>query len=269
MSTAVKKQIVHYGICVDDQESFGRGCMKLILKQYSPSPYLSHFFSIFKSYFNAILIEYIIVEHGNSMVTVKFEVIDPQSPQTPQMLSTSVFNVDAECKLTEQVNAVLAELGNLIAAIPNSMISKVEVIMVPNETRSEIWQKADYKMDTNDANSVRSVAAQLDRQAFAHQALECAEFLRLNFLNGETLMSTLVADYIHRIEEGSGWRGDGKYLDLLIVACVAITHRRGSAMNLISSYMQNNTPLRSNSTLHKHYERLLKKGQIPDSILIV
>ena len=267
MSSTTKKQIVHYGIMVDDQQSFGKGCMKLILKQYSPSPYLSHFFSIFKSYFNAILVEYIIVEHGNSMVTVKFEVVDPNSPEMPQILSTSVFNVDAEDKLTQQVNAVLAELGNLIATIPNSMVSKVEVIMMPNETRSEAWQKADYKLDPKDRNSVRSVASQLDRQAFGDQALDCAEFLRLKYLNAEGPIGTQVVEYIHLIEEGGGWRGDGKYLDLLIVACVAITHRRGSAMNLISSYVQNNVPLRSNSTLHKHYERLLKKGQIPDSIL--
>ena len=146
MSTATKKQIVHCGIFVDDQQSFGKGCMKLILKQYSPSPYLSHFFSIFKSYINAILVEYIIVEHGNSMVTVKFEVVDPKSPEIPQILSTSVFNVDAEDKLTQQVNTVLAELGHLIAAIPNSMVSKVEVIIMPKETHSEAWQKADYKM---------------------------------------------------------------------------------------------------------------------------
>ena len=98
-------------------------------------------------------------------------------------------------------------------------------------------------------------------------ALESAEFLPLKFINAEATIVTQVVDYIHRIEEGGGCRGDGKYLDLLIVACVAITHRRGSAMNLISSYVQNNAPLHSNSTLHKHYDRLLKKGQIPDSIL--
>ena len=269
MSISAKKPVVHYGLLVDDQENFGKGCLRLILKQYSPSPNLSHFLTIFKSYFHAILIEYIILEHGTSVVTVNFEVVDQSNPNKSQTLSTTPFNVDEEEMLPQQVNVLLCEIGSQLGPMINSIISKVEVTMIPNEKKTEPWQKPDWKMDPKDVQAVRLFATQLNREAISDQALECAEFLRFKFLGIEAPMSADVHAYLRFIEEAGGWRGDGKYLDLLIVACVAITHRRGTSLNLISSYQYNNAPLRSNSTAQKHYERLNKKGLIPDSILYV
>ena len=112
------------------------------------------------------------------------------------------------------------------------------------------WMNPDWQFKSTDRALLWDLAGRIQCQEKMVEALELAEHLRRVYLGEKELpLSKHSKQYLDVLSKCKGITASSKPLELLMLACLAMTHSRAGTVNLISTFQYTGHPIRGKDTI--------------------
>ena len=130
------------------------------------------------------------------------------------------------------------------------------------------WMKIEWTISSQETTLAHAMAGRLDLADKCACFMEFALYLRQLYLQKlgiqiQPKVPPHLNAAIAELDQHHGLNRNGKPVELLLICCLAITHARKGAINLIEEFQVDNMPLRNEDTLRKHYDLLLENHMVP------
>ena len=168
-------------------------------------------------------------------------------------------------QLKEENTHLKAEIGQLQESLKRKHDEAKPKTATPASRLADMpeWMQPGWAIRPDDTTQLHALAARLNQSNVAPIFMEFALYLRRLFLNLEASPPPHMAAVLAEIDKQCGYAGDGGGIDLLLLCCLAITHTRDGAVNLITNFKRDGKPLRCGTRLRHHFSRLQDAHFIP------
>ncbi len=130
------------------------------------------------------------------------------------------------------------------------------------------WRNLNWKISSEDEATVFTKAKQLNMEPLAQPAIKLAQYLRIVYLKQTEEIHPLAQSYLEKMEEAAGCFGDPRVLQILIIACMAITKSKQFACQFIATYVYKGNFLRSKKTLDENFKKNARSRSNPIALLV-
>ena len=167
-----------------------------------------------------------------------------------EQLETKIYNL-------EQSNEALKSQHNPPTPIPQPVAHSTAV------TEQPVWMKEQWKLEPEDTSVLYAMVGRLQLPHLVHSFMEFAQYLRKLYLHIAAPQPQKMQAVLDELDKVRGFLGNGTAVELLLLCCLAITHSRKGAINLITNFSHHGKSLRQEASLKEHLKRMKANLLIP------